>query len=77
MATEAYNPHNPDCRDLSTRELLLDYIKERYEHHLYWADRSTGSFREQWLSTARELKRLLEEAEGTYSHAKGAQLDRR
>ena len=68
------HPNNPDCRDLLTHERLVAYIKERYGYNLACADSSSGSFRQSLLGTAQELKRILEEVEGTYSHAKGVRI---
>jgi hypothetical protein len=59
-------------KTLTTRETLLARLKERYEFHL----RCVKGGDDNWSRIAAlELKRVIEEAEGTYDHATGAKLD--
>jgi hypothetical protein len=54
-------------KTLTTREAVLARLKERYRFLAHLGERST----------ALELKRVIEEAEGSYDHATGAKYDER
>jgi hypothetical protein len=58
-----------------TREALLNRMKERYQYLAHSMNHCSGESHSRVRGQALEIKRIIEEAEGTYDHATGAKLD--